>query len=1170
MPTIPARLLELSPPDRLRLEAWLAEFEVSWNEHHLAAQVERLPPPGQPLRLPALIELVKVDLERNWQRGRRLTLGDYTARYPELGPTEDLPPDLLLADEEIRRQFGEVLATLAAAPDSAYAGPPTLTGPTTTASGAPCVRDYEVLGKLGQGGMGAVYKARQLRLSRVVALKVVGDAASARPADLVRFLQEAEMIARLAHPNIVQIYEVGEYPGGSYLALEYVDGAALDRQVNGTPQPPREAARLVEALARAVHYAHGQGIIHRDLKPANVLLTSAGAPKITDFGLARLAELDSGLTTAGAIMGTPSYMAPEQADGRLEQIGPHTDTYALGAILYECLTGRPPFQGATVMDTLVQVRQKDPVPPHRLLGSSKPSCPADLETICLKCLEKEPRRRYTSAAGLADDLGRFLAGQPIAARPVGVMGRTRRWARRHPGWAAMLATVVGLLLVIAVGSSLMSLQLNQALRASEEERWLTLVAQARASSRSRGPGQRFEGLAAIRLALNLPVPPGHSLAELRNEAIACLALPDWRALREWDLPPGTFHWDCDDEHRVYARTDRDGHISVRRVDTDEQIATLEGLRGGAWLQFSPDGRFLVCWQEHRQRVWDLAGSPPALIVEHKSTVGGPAFHPNGRHMALMQADGLILRRDLMNARQSPQVLARIKDGPLTCLAFDRDGKQLAVATANANTVHFLDAQSGKALAKPWRLKSPVSHVAWHPDSEILAAACYDLQIYVQAMKRSRPAAVLEGCRNGGIVVRFTPDGEFLVSSGWEGVLRFWDWRTAEQILSHAGADSNLRFSRAGQLIVQQVYQLSLGELNIGREYRSMVAQSIPSKDVAYWRGAIHPDGRLLAVAMSDGVRIWDLDTRRELAWIGNKDVHGVAFAPGAVVTNGPAGLTHWPIRHEPEPPAVWQVGPPRLLNAGTPASISCSKDGQLIAQAWGRDGAAVLHRDRPAQPLHLREQSDVRSVAMNPDGRFVATGSHNTEDGLKIWDTEHGRLVKELRLGTMASAAFSPDGRWLAARGTDGSRLLTAGTWDEGPQIPPFWTAAFAPDGDMLAVATAQGVIRALDPATGQDKARLADPHQDHAEWLGFTPDGTRLVVVSNHGKAIHVWDLRRIRTELVRLGLDWDAPPYPEADHAAPAPLELRVVGAASAGSNGIRRQERALRAATIDPIRR
>jgi tetratricopeptide (TPR) repeat protein len=482
MPAIPARLLELAPADRLQLEAWLAEFEEAWDEGRLAAQVERLPPPGQPLRLPALIELVKIDLERSWQRGRHLSLTDYAARYPELGPAEALPSDLILAEDEVCRQFGEAPGTLLAAPDGAAAGPPTLAPPAPpAASRVPCVRGYEVLGKLGQGGMGAVYQARHLRLNRVVALKVVGDAPNARPADLVRFRQEAEMIARLQHANIVQIYEVGEYAGGSYLALECVDGPALDRQVNGIPQPPREAARLVETLARAVHYAHGQGVIHRDLKPANVLLTAAGVPKITDFGLARPVAVESGLTTAGAVLGTPSYMAPEQADGRLKDIGPHSDVYALGAVLYECLTGRPPFRGATVLDTLAQVRGQEPVPPHRLLGSNRRACPADLETICLKCLHKEPAKRYGSAEALAEDLRRFGADEPIHARPAGRAERLWRWCRRKPAVASLVASAGLLLITVVVALAAGLWAVNREKDRTEE----ALHAEARARQRAR-------------------------------------------------------------------------------------------------------------------------------------------------------------------------------------------------------------------------------------------------------------------------------------------------------------------------------------------------------------------------------------------------------------------------------------------------------------------------------------------------------------------------------------------------------------------------------------------------------------------------------------------------------------------------------------------------------------
>jgi predicted Ser/Thr protein kinase len=295
---------------------------------------------------------------------------------------------------------------------------------------------YEILGELGRGGMGVVYKARQTNLNRIVAVKMVLSAGHASSADRERFLTEAEAVARMQHPQIVQIFETGQIDGLPYFTLEFVDGGSLSGKLDGTPLSAKEAAKLVELLARGMHYAHQQGIVHRDLKPANVLLTKDGTPKITDFGLAKKVEGGSGLTQSGAIMGTPSYMAPEQAEGKTA-VGPAADVYALGAILYECLTGRPPFKAATAMDTLMQVVGDDPVPPTRLA----PRTPRDVETICLKCLQKEPDKRYTGADELANDLRRFLDGEPIMARPVGRAERAVKWVRRNPVLAGMTAAV---------------------------------------------------------------------------------------------------------------------------------------------------------------------------------------------------------------------------------------------------------------------------------------------------------------------------------------------------------------------------------------------------------------------------------------------------------------------------------------------------------------------------------------------------------------------------------------------------------------------------------------------------------------------------------------------------------------------------------------------------------
>jgi serine/threonine-protein kinase len=338
----------------------------------------------------------------------------------------------------------------------------------------PAPPGYEILGELGRGGMGVVYQARQTALHRLVALKVIGAGAWAGSGEVARFRAEAEAVARLQHPNIVQIYEVGDLDGRPFFSLEYVDGGSLADRLDGTPLPARAAAELIRTLALAIHAAHERGIVHRDLKPANILLqksevrsqkteaqppgrpasdfcllTSDFFPKIADFGLAKRLGDDSGLTHTGTVLGTPSYMAPEQAEGQVHHIGPAADTYALGAILYELLTGRPPFLGASGLDTLQQVKSQTPVAPTRL----RHQVPRDLETICLKCLEKEPHKRYPTARALAEDLQHFLAGEPILARPVTVWERTWKWTKRRPAVAALLVLlVVAPLALLAVGA----------------------------------------------------------------------------------------------------------------------------------------------------------------------------------------------------------------------------------------------------------------------------------------------------------------------------------------------------------------------------------------------------------------------------------------------------------------------------------------------------------------------------------------------------------------------------------------------------------------------------------------------------------------------------------------------------------------------------------------------
>ena len=392
------------------------------------------PPTSQSLSEDARLADLIVRWEELQQGGRDVSVEELCRDCPDLLDAVREHIGALQAMNEVLVAGGGWGTTTSEAPPAGVPPEQTLSDQPGRIGRAPCIPGYEILSELGRGGMGVVYKARQLGLGRLVALKMILAGAQARAIELARFRTEAEAIARLQHPNIVQIYEVGEHEGLPFFSLELCSGGSLERKLAGAPQSPAQAAQLLQTLARAMHAAHEQHVIHRDLKPANVLLTADGTPKITDFGLAK--KLDEvGQTANTGVMGTPAYMAPEQASGKTKTLGPAVDVYALGVILYQVLTGRPPFLAATALETLMQTLHDQPVPPRRL----QPSVPRDLETICLKCLQKAPGKRYASAAALADDLDRFLSGKPILGRPVPVWERAYRWARSHPGPAGFLA-----------------------------------------------------------------------------------------------------------------------------------------------------------------------------------------------------------------------------------------------------------------------------------------------------------------------------------------------------------------------------------------------------------------------------------------------------------------------------------------------------------------------------------------------------------------------------------------------------------------------------------------------------------------------------------------------------------------------------------------------------------
>ncbi|MGO9464112.1 MAG: protein kinase domain-containing protein [Isosphaeraceae bacterium] len=527
----------------------------------------------------SVLETVLDQQSERWKLDDRAPVEEFLARWPALRDDPEAVIDLVYQEVLLRRQLGEsplaeeyiarfptcseaiirqfaVDEAMRTADDDKTVPPQVLAPvPIDGASGRPllavevplpAIDGYELLGVLGRGGMGVVYKARDLRLGRIIAIKTIAEFQHATPEQLGRFLAEAEVVARLQHPHIIQIHAIGEHQGRPFFSLEYAGGGSLARRLADGPMAADAAAELVETLARAVHAAHRGGIVHRDLKPSNVLLTHDDVPKVADFGLAKLLGSDSVRTLSGEALGTPSYMAPEQAEGRSKLVGPAADVYALGAVLYHTLAGRPPFVGDSAIETLKLVVSTDVIPPRRL----RPGVPRDLETICLKCLEKEPRKRYATALTLADDLERFRERRPIAARPVGVVGRLWRQSRRNPMLSFSLAALA---LTFALGTPSLL--------------WLWLGARA---ERDHAERSRDRALGAVRLLLETGG-AAMRIEEVRpyRHALISAGLKESLALvRELEADPRAEH----------QRVEAYAALAGIQYEEGDRVAALESMR----------------------------------------------------------------------------------------------------------------------------------------------------------------------------------------------------------------------------------------------------------------------------------------------------------------------------------------------------------------------------------------------------------------------------------------------------------------------------------------------------------------------------------------------------------------------------------------------------------------
>jgi eukaryotic-like serine/threonine-protein kinase len=1009
----------------------------------------------------------------------------------------------------------------------------------------PTVPGYQITGELGRGGMGVVYRARHVRLNRPCALKMILAGAHASPEHVARFVTEAEAIARLQHPSIVQIHYIGEADGLPFLDLEYATGGSLDGKLDGTPWPTTRAAQLAERVALGIAEAHRHGVVHRDLKPSNVLLAADGTPKVGDFGLAKLLDSQAMFTQSESVMGSPSYMAPEQALGHGKKAGPSVDVYAVGAILYELLTGRPPFRGTTALETLEQVKTTEPVPPSRVVKS----VPRDFETICLKCLQKEPGKRYDTAHALADDLRRFLDGRPILARRISGPARAWRWCCRNRLLAGMTGIAAAALLILSVGATLAAFafraqrdQISRAERRTQENLLESLLAQARATRFSRQAGQRFGSLDALdraaRIARELELPP-ERLDGIRDQAIASFALPDVRATgRVIEQPAKTLLCCFDPGMNRYAVRLLSGTIIVRRVADDQEIARFQarGDREIFVFGFSPDGRYLTSTHVPggALAVWDVDRNSIALQDPGPVARTAARFSPDSRRIALAHRDGEVLIYDLEtgHTRRLRSGLGSVSD-----LAFRPDGLRIAVTTSDSKEpkCHLVEMESGKVV-RTIPLQS-ASKVAWGPDGATLATAGDDFKIELWDVPSGIKRARLEGSTNSGLRATFHPAGKLLASTGWDGRLRIWDAVLGRSVLSVTGGDPSglggLVVSRDGQFVLPSEGRLTMYQIDSALEYQAFV--HVSSQPMHYQRPSIRRDNRLLAVGSDMGVVLWDMARGTECAFLPIGLAWHIMFeANGDLLTSGATGIRRWPIQVDVDRGQL-RIGPPSNLPfSRTRGQFDEDRPGRIIAAARVTHAEVLISGRSTCVGLPDELLDECRYVAVSPEGEWLATGSHHFPAlGVQIWRVRDSKKVAELPVTRGRWIAFSPDGKWLLS-GEPPCKLWSTGTWTLARDLGGAGLC-FSPDSRLVAVLDASQIIRLVEVETGRVIARLESPDPSVVIWATFSPDGSRLVLVPENTPAVHVWDLRAIRTRLAALGLDWDAPAISDDDPAFP-----------------------------------